>query len=233
MNKKNIYLKMAEAIFNYNGINTIIQCKIEDKMKDICEKLCLKMEIDINKLIFIYGGLLLNLELKYKEIVNEIDKKNLKMNILVYDNSSIINEKDIKIKFSKIYDLNEKIKKEEIKNRNEIVIIYKTEEKGIQKIFGKEFVKNNIKNIKLIINDKKSKLIDEYELEKGENKLKIIIKNNLTNIKEMFYECKSLYNIDELKYLDVSKCTNFSCMFYRKMGCIKMYFLLFYVLWLF
>ena len=54
---------MAEVIFNYNGINTIIQCKIEDKMKDICEKLCLKIEIDINKLIFVYGGLLLNLEL--------------------------------------------------------------------------------------------------------------------------------------------------------------------------
>ena len=95
---KNDNIKMAEVIFNYNGTNSIIQCKIEDKMKDICEKLCLKMQIDINKLIFIYGGLLLNLELKYKEVVNETDKKNLKMNILVYDNSSIINEKDIKIK---------------------------------------------------------------------------------------------------------------------------------------
>ena len=98
-----------------NKINS--QLIIEDKMKDICEKLCLKMEIDINKLIFIYGGGILNMELKYKEVANEIDKKNLKMNILVYDNSSIINEKDIKIKFSKIYDLNEKIKKEEIKKR--------------------------------------------------------------------------------------------------------------------
>ena len=48
--------------------------------------------------------------------------------------------------------------------RNEIDIIYKTEEKGIQKIFGEEFVENNDLNIELIINDKKSKLIDEYEL---------------------------------------------------------------------
>ena len=104
----------------------------------------------------------------------------------------------------------------EVNFRNEINIIYKTEKNGIQIIFGKEFVKNNIENIELIINDKKSKLIDEYELEEGENKIKLIIKNNLENIKEMFYECKSLYNIDELKYLDVSKCTDFGCMFY---GC--------------
>ena len=47
---------MAEAIFNYNGINTIIQCKINDKYKDICDKLCIKLQIDINELIFIYGG---------------------------------------------------------------------------------------------------------------------------------------------------------------------------------
>ena len=30
----------------------------------------------------------------------------------------------------------------------------------------------------------------------------MIIKNNLTNLKNMFYECKSLKNINELKYLD-------------------------------
>ena len=52
----------------------------------------------------------------------------------------------------------------------EIDIIYKTKEKGIHKIFGEEFVENNNKNIELIINDKKSKFIDEYEKdpERGE-----------------------------------------------------------------
>ena len=90
---------MAEAIFKYNGIDTIIQCKIEDKMKDICKKFTIKVQIDMNKIIFIYGGRILDLELKYKEIVNEIEKENLKMNILVYDNNSnIINDRIIKSK---------------------------------------------------------------------------------------------------------------------------------------
>ena len=90
---------MAEAIFKYNGIDTLILCKIEDKMKDICEKFSIKRQIDINKLIFIYGGGIINLELKYKEIANEIDKQNLKMYILVYDSSSnILNEKERIIK---------------------------------------------------------------------------------------------------------------------------------------
>ena len=92
---------MAEVIFKYNGIDTIIQCITGDKLKDICEKFCIKVGIDINKIIFIYGGEILNMNLKYKEIANEIDKKNLKMNILVYDNNSknekerIIKSKDV------------------------------------------------------------------------------------------------------------------------------------------
>jgi len=35
----------------------------------------------------------------------------------------------------------------------------------------------------------------------------LIIKNNLTNLEKLFYECKTLYNIDDLKYLDTSNCS--------------------------
>ena len=79
---------------------------------------------------------------------------------------------------------NNEIKEEEtIKYKNEINLIYKTQKKGKQIIFGKTFVENNKKNIELIINNIKSKLTDEYQLEKGDNNIKLIIKNNLTNIK--------------------------------------------------
>ena len=85
---------MAEVIFKYNGIDTLIQCKIEDKFKEITKKYCNKIEIDINNLIFIYGGQILNLELGFKEVANQIDKQNKKMNILVYGRgSNIIKEK--------------------------------------------------------------------------------------------------------------------------------------------
>ena len=84
---------MAEAIFKYNGMDTTIQCKKEEKMKEICEKFTRKIEADINKLIFIYGGGIINMELKYEELGNEIDKNNIKKYILVYDNNTnIINE---------------------------------------------------------------------------------------------------------------------------------------------
>ena len=49
--------------------------------------------------MFIYGGGLLNLESNFHQQANQIDKENLKMNILVYDNNYTIikqNEKIIK-----------------------------------------------------------------------------------------------------------------------------------------
>ena len=73
---------------------------------------------------------------------------------------------------------------------------------------------NNKNNIELLINGKKNELIDIYILEKGINKITLIIKNNLTNLEQMFYDCKELYNIDELKYLDTSSCSNFNGMFF-------------------
>ena len=98
--------------------------------------------------------------------------------------------------------------------KNEINIIYKTESKGEQQIFGYNFVKNNKNNIDLIINYNKSELIDNYCLKEGINNIKLIIKNNITNLEYMFYDCKALYSIDELRYLNTSCCTNFSKMFY-------------------
>ena len=40
----------------------------------------------------------------------------------------------------------------------------------------------------------------------------MIIKNKLTNLEFMFYDCISLENIDELKYLDTKNVNNFSCL---------------------
>ena len=60
--------------------------------------------------------------------------------------------------------------------RNEINLIYYTEKEGIQNIFGEKFVENNKNNIELNINGVKNMLIDKYNLQKGENKIKIIIK---------------------------------------------------------
>ena len=63
--------------------------------------------------------------------------------------------------------------------KNEINIIYKTDEEGEENIFGDKFVENNKNNIKLIINGDKNDLINRFNLRKGENNIKIIIKNKI------------------------------------------------------
>ena len=70
---------MAKVIFSFNGIQTIIQCLKEDKMKNICNKYASKINININSLIFIYGGNQINYELSFQEQANSIDKKRNEM----------------------------------------------------------------------------------------------------------------------------------------------------------
>ena len=100
------------------------------------------------------------------------------------------------------------------KNKN-INLIYETKYQDIIKIFGENFIKNNKYNIELVINGIKKELDYKYKLKAGENKITIIIKNKITNLEDMFYECKTLKNIDELKYLDTTEINNFSGMFFE------------------
>ena len=76
---------MAEIDFIYDGKSIRIQCNINQKMKDICINLSNKINTDINSLIFLYGGTILNLEKK----LSEVTKEN-KITILVYKNEEEI-----------------------------------------------------------------------------------------------------------------------------------------------
>ena len=87
---------MSQVIFTYQSIETIIQCKTTEKLKDICHRYATKIKIDIDNLYFIYNGNIIN-----KELINEEDKKRNTMNILVIEinktlkNDKIIRSKDI------------------------------------------------------------------------------------------------------------------------------------------
>ena len=75
---------MSRVIFEYKGIPITIQCLNEDKMKDICLKFITKMQININSVYFLYSGnILLNLDLKFREIANRFDIERNIMYILV------------------------------------------------------------------------------------------------------------------------------------------------------
>ena len=85
---------MMEVSFNYKSVNTIIQCNINDKTKDIIDKFLLKIENKENNLLYLYNGDKINDELKFNELANESDKSRQKMNIVVYNNNEDQDEKN-------------------------------------------------------------------------------------------------------------------------------------------
>jgi len=101
----------------------------------------------------------------------------------------------------------------EIKEFEKIDLIYLAKDNNSYNIFGEIFTENNKDNIELIINGEKNELINEYNLKQGKNIISILIKNKLTNLSNMFKNCDSLINIEELNLLNVEKVTNFSNMF--------------------
>lgn len=88
---------MLKVFFNYQGNITIIQCKKEDKIKNVCLKFISKTGADINNLYFIYNGINLNLEQSFFELINSLDNNRNEMNILVYNtlNTSIIKDNPV------------------------------------------------------------------------------------------------------------------------------------------
>ena len=82
-----------EILFIYKGEQIIIQCNIEDKMKDIINKFKSKIKEEDNNLNYIYNGEKINKELKLNQIIK--DKNGKKINILVYNSRDKENEKEI------------------------------------------------------------------------------------------------------------------------------------------
>ena len=168
-------------------------------------------KIILNKLHDIHPLIESQKSYKLNNLIEEF-KSNIKNPSIDEISIAIIEELDLLKEY--LNNTTKGIKKEENdKYKNEINLIYMTKEEGKQNIFGKYFVENNSNNISLIINGKKSPLVAEYSLKKGENNVTLCLRNNLTNLSYMFYFCKSLYNIEELKFLNTENVTDFSFMF--------------------
>ena len=226
---KNVDITIIEIKPKKDGINNYLEIDEEDLYKD-------KEQIELEyrkKSIYILHYLNEELSVSYGLINNIIDNKKINHYCNTEESSSgspILSLKtkkvigihydcstNLEINFgtSIKYAIDEFNKYNNFKEyRNEINIIYKTDKEGEENIFGEKFVENNKNNnIELIINKNKSNLISKYKLVKGENNIKIIIKNKITNLESMFAGCESLKNIEELKYLDTKDINNFSSMF--------------------
>ena len=76
-------IKMSQVEFSYNGINSIIQCKIDEKLKYIFQRFKSKIKLDNNKnIILTYDGKVgMDEDLTFEQISNSLDKKRNKMNV--------------------------------------------------------------------------------------------------------------------------------------------------------
>ena len=230
---------------NHENHNVLYFGKIMPKINDIKGNLSNlkqtidKFKIETEKIIGIINEMNNNLN-KYYQICDYIINNNIEVknrnystlyNIKAVNNNNfqaieeletIINEKDISVKFKKIMKLKNKM---EILNNskegnNDITIVYninKGEDKV--KIFGSNFVKNNINNCKIIYQNREYELKEYFEdFSKSDSKLQIKLTeiNNIQDTSYMFYECTSLISLPDIEKWNTEFITSMRCMFF---GC--------------
>ena len=163
----------AKIIFNLEGIKITIQCSQEDKIKDICQKYATKIDININSLLFLYGGTKMNMELKFKEQANSMDINRNEMKVLVYNNEN----DDITCPYC-----NKKIKLEKIddiilsnNNIKDIINGIKLNIDNIIKLSNNNNISIQLKNINMVLN-----IINE-DINKSKEKLKNLLNENNDN----------------------------------------------------
>ena len=77
---------MINAIFIYNGKKVLIQCNLEDKMRNICEKFAVKADIKVDSKIYLYNNkpLSINPELNksFGQQINSTDTGDKEITVL-------------------------------------------------------------------------------------------------------------------------------------------------------
>ena len=86
---------MLNISFNYNGLITKVQCNLNDKFQNVIQLLKQKIEIDIQKVLFLYNGNKVDKTLTLNELANQNDKESKEMSVLIVGNT-VIKEKEIK-----------------------------------------------------------------------------------------------------------------------------------------
>ena len=226
------YIEKTIEIFKHilieiNTIHNLLKLENNNKLNNIATK----YSLNTNNLMNI-GDIsnIIKEELKhFKNIVqnNKFNQNNFIKNDNEINNTDNINKINIIDNYVEEKDKNNKDEPEsnnkieenineiKIDNNNKINLKYFVKYKGNYDIFGEDFVANNKNNINLIIDGNQKELVNNCELKEGENTITLIIKNKLTNLSYMFYMCRDLKDISELKNLDVSEVKDFSYMFYK------------------
>ncbi len=174
-------MSKPKAVFAFNNAYIPIECSKEEKMKDICQKYSIKIETNVNCLLFLYSGNKINFESKFIEQANPIDRENNEMNILVYknDNDGFVCPKcGEKIKFN-----TDKINDIILNNNNDSTFF---ENKNNNNIHNKR--KINFKNNLQIFNSSNNSSFNELSFNSSTN--------NNNNLEDFFSNKKTgAYNL--------------------------------------
>ena len=176
-----------KVIIVYNGLKTILLVSMNETMEDVLKKYGMKIQKDINELYFRYDGNEINKEKKYKEIINNIDKK--EMIILAYNiNNYIIGE----------IEINEDNINEDIRIINTFEEIKRQYKRGDKEDDYKYENEKEIKdNCEIKINNNIIPFNYFYKFtQKGKYIIQYSFKKYLTKINHMFYDCSSLSNLN-------------------------------------
>ena len=90
-------MSQGTIIFTYNGKQVVMPCITNEKLSLICERFITKLQIDRTKTYYyLYGGNIINKNLSLEEQANDDDKRERRMNILVYNEMKTIINNSIK-----------------------------------------------------------------------------------------------------------------------------------------
>ena len=217
---------------NHNKHNIINYGKLipnEDKINGILkqlDKLINILKSDIDEIIEKLNNIKNNFELYYninKNIINSFSKEKINYEILnninqinnadiIKEVKNIINDNSILNKFKLLINIYNKMN-----SYNSVSLTYNIDKKDNEiNIFGEEFVKNNIYNCTMMIDNKEYKLSEKFNIQ-NYNKDKIIIRlkriNNITNLSYMFNNCTSLSSLPDLSKLNTTKINDMRMIF--------------------
>jgi len=158
----------AKVTFIYDCNNLIIQCKKEERMKDICQRYSTKLGINLNLLIFQYGGQQINTQLTFNEISPK--ENDIKIIVIKSEQDELICPKcgsNIIVNTEKIDEI-----VNSMNNIKETIIGIKVMIDNVIKTSMQNLMNIQLKNINLLLNN----VNDDFN--KISEKIKNLIKDN-------------------------------------------------------
>ena len=168
---------MAQVIFVFEGNNISIQCLKEDIMENICKSFASKIGLDINSLYFMYNGTQINMELKFEQQANFLDKETNIMKVLV----DKIQQDEIRCpKCGEKINFNKELLDDLTSSNNNINNV----------IIGIQFQINNILNNKILQTN-----INMLNIQL--KNINILLGNAISEVKNIKNQIKKLFNFNK------------------------------------